>query len=174
MIGAGDRLRRETRPVPVELSHDRRFRRRVVRLTAISAVALGVVWGLAVSTLAPPPAVAATLLAGWILMPTILFASLTRPRLRYWLVVPASLVSLALSALVVGWMPERAAAAAGWVLMLAGVALGGGMGMWLWYRLLPVPVALDDPMSTGRWLLITVHVALVVSGMALAATALWR
>jgi hypothetical protein len=50
--------------------------------------------------------------------------------------------------------------------------MGGGLGLWLWYRLLPVPAALDDPGSPGRWLLIGVHVALVVGGWLLAATAL--
>jgi hypothetical protein len=53
--------------------------------------------------------------------------------------------------------------------MLAGIGLGGVMGLWLWYRLLPVPAALAHPFSPARWLLITVHVSLIVVGMALAA-----
>jgi hypothetical protein len=161
----------EGRPGPIELSSDPRFRRRVVRLTAVSAVALGVLWALAVTTLDPPPLVAGALLAGWVLMPSTLVASLSRPRLRYGLALPASLVSVGLLAVVLGPLPAQPAAA-GWFLVLAGVALGGGLGLWLWYRLLPVPAALDDPFAPGRWGLVAVHVGLVVIGAALAATAL--
>ncbi|MCJ7709607.1 MAG: hypothetical protein MUQ32_02145, partial [Chloroflexi bacterium] len=60
----------------------------------------------------------------------------------------------------------------GWLLMTIGVGLGGVLGLWLWFRLMPVPAALDDPLAPGRWALIGVHVALVVIGLALAATAL--
>jgi hypothetical protein len=161
------------RPVPVELTHDPRFRRRVVRLAAVSAVALGLVWGLAVTTLDVPTAVEWALAAGWLLMPTLLLGSLSLPRLRYGLVVPASLVSLGLLAVVVGRLPGEPAAAAGWLLMTAGIWFGGALGLWLWYRLMPVPDALDDPFSAGRWALIALHVSLVVTGIALAATALW-
>jgi hypothetical protein len=56
--------------------------------------------------------------------------------------------------------------------MAAGVGLGGTLGLWLWYRVLPAPGALDDPLSPGRWALIAVHIGLVVVGWALAATAL--
>ena len=51
--------------------------------------------------------------------------------------------------------------------LLVGVALGGGMGLWLWFRVLPVPHALDDPASGGRWVLIGAHVAMVVAGVVL-------
>jgi hypothetical protein len=157
---------------PVELTTDPRFRRRVVRLTIVSAIALGLIWGLAVATLAPPVPIAAALLAGWALMPAILAASLGRPRLRYGLVVPASLVSVGLLAIAVGWLPAEPVAAGGWLLMTAGVALGGSLGLWLWYRLLPVPAALDDPFAPLRWGLVGVHVIMIVAGFALAATAL--
>jgi hypothetical protein len=81
-------------------------------------------------------------------------------------------VTLGLLAVSLGWAPEPAPAAAGWPLMTAGVLLGGALGLWLWFRLLPVPAALDDPLAGGRWGLIAVHVVLVVVGWVLAATAL--
>lgn len=46
-----------------------------------------------------------------------------------------------------------------------------GRGLWLWFRVLPVPNALDDPASNGRWLLIGTHVALVVAGAVFVFTA---
>ncbi len=128
--------------------------------------------GLAVATLDAPPAVIAALIGGWVLMPAILVASLRQPRFRYGLVVPASLVSLGLLAIVIGWLPAGGAAATGWVLLTAGVWLGGALGLWLWYRLAPVPAALDDPFSSGRWALVGLHVGLIVLGFVLAATAL--
>jgi hypothetical protein len=45
------------------------------------------------------------------------------------------------------------------------------MGLWFWYRVLPVPRAMDHPFSAGRIALIGVHVALIVAGMVLASTA---
>ena len=157
------------RRLPVELSADPVFARRVRRLGLVSLVALGVVWGLAVTTLEAPPPVEGALLAGWALMPAVLFASLAWPMLRLGLTLPATLVTLGLLAITAGWLPDAPIAAAGWVLMLGGVALGGAMGLWLWYRLLPVPAVLAHPFSPARWLLIGVHVALIVVGMALAA-----
>ena len=156
------------RRLPVELSADHAFARRVRRLALVSLVALGAIWGLAVTTLDAPPIVDGALLAGWALMPTILFASLARPVLRVGLTLPATLVTLGLLGIAMGWLPASPAAAAGWVLILLGVGLGGVMGLWLWYRLLPVPAAMTHPFSAARWLLIDVHVALIVLGLALA------
>ncbi len=167
MIGAAHPER-----VPVELTHDARFSRRVIRLSVVSAVALGLIWALVVASLEAPPAVAVAFLGGWLLMPTTLVASLSRPGLRFGLTLPATLVTVGLLAVSLGWLPPDPVAAAGWLLMTAGVALGGGLGLWLWYRLLPVPTLLDDPFSPGRWTLVGVHVALVVVGFALAASAL--
>ena len=152
------------RPTPVEFTDDPRIVGRVRRLAALSAVMLGLIWVLAVATLETPFLVNATLLAGWVLMPLTLLASLATLAARYWLVLPSTLVSLGLLAVVVGWLPDDPVAAAGWVLMLAGVVLGGAMGLWLWFRVLPVPKALDDPVWPGRWALIGVHVALVLLG----------
>jgi hypothetical protein len=160
------------RAVPVELTGDARVRNRVLRLAAVSLVALGLVTGLAAATLDAPAAVVASLAAGWILMPTVLAWSVRDPRARYLLVVPSSLVTLGLLAICLGWMPASAVAAAGWLLIAIGVGFGGVLGLWLWFRLLPVPAALDDPLAAGRWALIAVHVGLVVIGWALAATAL--
>ena len=160
------------RAVPIELTDDRRIRHRVLRLAAVSLVALGLVCGLGAATLDAPPVIVASLAFGWVLMPTVLAWSLREPRARYLLVVPSSLVTLGLLAICLGWMPTSEMAPAGWLLMTIGVALGGVLGLWLWFRLMPVPAALDDPLAPGRWALIAVHVALVVIGWALAATAL--
>lgn len=157
------------REIPVELTADRRITRRVQRLAAVSAVALGLIWALAVATLETPAAVEAVLFAGWLLMPSVLVASVVRPPFRYLLVLPAGLVSLGLLAIVAGWLPADPIASVGWLLVLAGVLLGGIMGMWFWYRIAPVPAGLDDLGSRGRWSLIVLHVTLIVLGLALAA-----
>lgn len=162
------------RATPTELSADPRMARRVARLGFVSLVALGLIWALAAATLHAPPLVDGALAAGWVLMPTILFASLPRPRLRYGLVLPGSLVGLGLVAICAAWLPVGFAATAGWLSITAGVVLGSVLGLWFWYRLLPVPEGLDDPYSAGRWALIGVHVALIVVGLGLAATALLR
>jgi hypothetical protein len=160
--------------IPVELSADRRMARRVKRLGFVSLVALGLIWALAVASLDAPWCVDGALAAGWALMPTILFASLSRPRLRYGLVVPGSLVGVGLIAICGWWLPGEPVAAAGWLSMTAGVLLGSALGLWFWYRLVPVPARLDDPYSPGRWALIGVHVALIVVGWGLAAAPLLR
>jgi hypothetical protein len=160
------------RPLRRELSHDRAFAARVKRLGMVSVVALGLIWWLAVATTDVPPFVGIALAAGWVLMPVILFASLRMPLLRYALALPASLVGLGLLALVAGWLPATGLAASGWLLVTAGVMLGGLLGAWFWFRLIPVPVGLDDPFSPGRWTLIAMHVALIVIGLLLAATPL--
>lgn len=159
-------------PRPVELSDDGRFAGRVRRLAATAVVALGAIWWLAAATLDAPAAVGAALMLGWALMPTVLAASLARPFLRYALVVPASLVSVGLLAICVAWLPPQPIAAAGWVSITVGVLLGGVGGVWFWFRLLPVPSALDEPFSSGRLALIGLHVALIVAGIVLAATPL--
>ena len=159
------------RPVPVELTDDRRVRQRVKRLAAVSSVALGLIWALAAATLDAPAAVDGALLAGWLLMPTVLLASLRDARLRYGLAAPSVLVSFALLAVVVGWSPGGIAGV-GWLLMLLGIVLGGAMGLWVWFRVLPVPQIFDAPDAAGRWILIAVHVVLIVVGLALAASAL--
>lgn len=159
------------RPIPVELTEDPRIRRRVWRLAAVSAVALGLIWWLAVATTAAPTWVAVTLFAGWVSMPTVLLASLRDSRLRYGLAVPSVLVSLGLLAIVVSSSPGGVAWL-GWLLILVGVLLGGLMGLWFWFRVAPVPVALDAPDGAGRWAIIAVHVGLIVVGIGLAASAL--
>ena len=156
----------------LELSNDRRMAGRVRRLARTAAVALGIIWWLAVSTLEAPPIIGASLLLGWASMPAILVMSLRRPRLRYALVLPSSLVGVPLLGISALFLPASAVAAAGWLLMTAGILLGSALGLWFWYRVLPVPRALDDPFSAGRIALIGVHVALIVAGAALASTGL--
>jgi uncharacterized membrane protein len=157
---------------PVELSGERRMARRITRLGFVSLVALGLIWALSVASLSAPAAVTWALAAGWVLMPITLFASLARPRLRYALMVPASLVSIGMLAILLWWPPDDRLALVGWWLMTAGILLGGAMGLWFWYRLLPVPASLDDPCSPDRWRLIGLHVALIMVGWLLAATPL--
>lgn len=159
------------RRVPIELTADRRVCRRIVRLAAVSLVALGLVWGLAVTTLEAPPAIDVILALGWLLMPTALLLGLASASARYLLVVPASLITIGLVAICIGWLPASAAAAAGWLLMTAGVVLGGILGLWFWFRLAPVPAAFDDPFARGRWILIGVHVGLILVGWSVAAAA---
>jgi hypothetical protein len=160
------------RAPPVELSVDPRFAGRVRRLAATAVVALGLIWALAITTLEAPPLVVVMLTLGWVTMPTILVASLARPRLRYALVVPSTLVGTGLLAISAAWLPANAIAAAGWLLMTVGILLGGLLGLWFWFRFLPVPDGLDDPFSPGRIALIRVHIALIVAGLSLAALAL--
>lgn len=161
-----------SRPRPVELSTDPGFARRIKRLGWTSLVALGVITALAALTLDVPLPLTSALAAGWLLMPAILFASLDHPLLRYGLALPASLVGVPLLAILVAWLPGAPLPAIGWALMTSGVAMGGLLGIWFWYRLLPVPRSLDDPYAAGRLALIGIHIGLIVVGMALAATAL--
>jgi hypothetical protein len=156
----------------VELSHDRRIAGRVMRLSAVSAAALAVIAWMAIHSLDAPPPIGMALVAGWLLMPTTLLASLLWPRLRFALVIPSSLVGGGLLVAMVGWLPNDPLAAAGWLLVTAGILMGGGLGLWFWYRVLPVPLALDDPLAPGRWGLIGVHALLVVTGLALVAASL--
>ncbi len=158
------------RPVPVELTNDRRIRGRVQHLAGVSAVALGLITGLAASSPAVPALLVAPLALGWASMPAVLVWSLLDVRMRYLLAAPSALVTLGLLGICATALPAAPLAAAGWLLLTAGVLLGGALGLWTWYRLLPVPAAMDDPSSTGRWALITVHVVLVVGGWVLAAT----
>lgn len=156
----------------VELSDDRRMAGRVRRLAGTAVVALGLIWWLAVSTLEAPPLIGVSLLLGWASMPTILMLSLARPRLRYALVIPSSLVGIPLIGICALFLPASPMAAAGWLLIAAGILLGSALGLWFWYRVLPVPRGLDDPFSAGRIALIGVHVALIVVGAGLASTRL--
>jgi len=160
------------RPVPVELTDDPRMTRRVRRLAGVSVVALGLIWSLAGATTAAPGVVLWLLLGGWVLMPSTLVLSLAAPRTRYLLAVPASLVMLALAAICVAWLPARPIAAAGWLLLTGGIALGAWLGLWLWFRIVAVPTVLEEPDSRARLGLISVHVALIVAGWLLAVTEL--
>lgn len=156
----------------VELSDDRRFAGRIRRLAVTASVALGLIWFLATATLEAPPVVGVALAAGWASMPAILLASLGRPLLRYALVIPSTLVGLPLLAICLAWLPAGSVAATGWLLVTAGILLGGWLGLWFWFRLVPVPRALDDPFGPGRLTLIGIHIALIVIGLALASTEL--
>ncbi len=154
----------------VEMTASADMTGRVRRQAVVSAVALGVIWAMAATEGGVPVAVELPLVAGWALMPPLLAASVRRPRLRYGLVVPAALVAGGLTALCFVALPAGLGAA-GWLMVAAGVLMGGGLGSWFWYRLLPVPSALDRPLAPGRWALIAVHVGLVVVGLALVGVA---
>jgi len=150
------------RAAGVEMGPDRVFAHRVRRLTAVSTVALGVIWGLAFADGGPAWALA-LLAVGWVTMPPILHGSLDRPGLRYALVLPASAVSIGLFGMVAS---ASEATVGGWAVMTVGVLLGGSLGMWFWYRWFPVPRSFDDPFGWPRILLIGIHIALVMSGAA--------
>jgi len=151
----------------VEMSSDPAFLERVRRLATVSTIALGAMWVLAFNTLHAHSAIRLTLFAGWVLMPTVLRLSVRRPRIRLLVAVPAMLVGVALMAICLTALPSDRVARAGWLASTAGIFFGGVLGAWFWYRWLPVPAILDDPYSKGRWVLIGVHVALVVGGLAL-------
>ncbi len=147
----------------IELTGDRLFIHRVRRLVAISTVALGVIWGLAFVEEAPTW-VLVLLAIGWASMPTILAASLNRPSLRYALVVPATSVSVGLIGMVMAAPQDTVT---GWILITAGIVLGGFLGVWFWFRWLPVPRILDDPFGWPRVTLVGLHLALILVGAAL-------
>jgi hypothetical protein len=151
----------------IELSSDPAMTGRVRRLAVVSSIALGAVLVLVVGTVDADSWVLAALALGWILMPTLLVLSVRLPVLRHLLVVPSALVSVGLLAVVVIAPPDDAVVEAGWLLVTGGVLLGGVLGLWFWFRLLPVPASLDDPFSASRWSLIGVHVVAIVLGLAL-------
>lgn len=153
--------------MPLELSDDPRFARRIVRLAVTSMIMLGVIFALALNTPHPARSVVIALALGWMLMPTLLLTSLRWPRVRYGLLVPSTLVSLSLVAISVNQSSQDLMTWAGWWSLTFGVLLGGLMGVWFWFRWLPVPVLPHDPFSRARWALIVLHVALVVIGAGL-------
>jgi hypothetical protein len=157
------------RPGALEMTGDARFAPRVRRLTITSGIALGLVWMFAVTTLDANSTVEYLLLAGWILMPSVLGSSLMRPRFRWLVAAPATLVTVALMAICLTALPSQGPEREGWVLITTGVLMGGLLGLWFWYRWIPVPRSLDDPRSPRRWALIGVHVGLIVTGLALVA-----
>jgi hypothetical protein len=153
----------------IELSADPTFSRRVRRLGLVSLVAPGLIWWLAATRLPVPPLLLAALFAGWWLMPAVLFASVPSPALRPLLIVPATLITVPVLAIVVWRLPDQPVAAFGWGLIAVGLLLGGVLGGWFWFRWAPVPAALHDPFSPARWGLIVVHVGCIILGFALAA-----
>lgn len=155
------------RQTPIELSSDQRFAARVARLVMISAVALGVIWVLANATNDVAGWILAVLFVGWLAMPALLALSLIRPKARYLLVVPATLVTIGLAGICLTALPSSGAGRVGWPVLTAGILIGATLGSWFWYRWVPVPDTLDGPFSPGRWLLVTLHAGLVVVGAAL-------
>jgi hypothetical protein len=101
-------------------------------------------------------------------MPVLLALSLREPRVRYFVALPATLVTVALGATIVLGIAPTTLATAGWVLITAGILFGALLGMWFWYRMIPVPAGLSDPYATGRWMLIGIHTGLILVGLLLA------
>ncbi len=150
-------------PVPaLEFTHDRAFEARIRRLSVVSLVALAVIMGLAIRDDAPP-GVVLLLVAGWILMPTLLRLSLLRPGLRYGLAVPATLYAGGLTLFSLSDPPS----AAGWWIITGALWFGALLGMWLWFRWLPVPRPLADPFGPARLALVAIHISAVLVGVAL-------
>lgn len=144
--------------------HDPTFERlhpRVRRLAVVSSIALGLVWWLSLDVSGAGALERWGLLAGWVLMPATLVASLFDAWARFAVGVPASLVSLV--ALRLTWLEFPSA---GWMLLAAGVLLGGMLGMWSWFRWAPIPAMFRAPYGRGRRALIAVHVALTAAGIA--------
>ena len=155
----------------IEMSSDPAMLGRVTRLALVSSIALGLIFILAVTTLEISLAIGIALATGWILMPVLLAVSLRRSAVRYLLVVPSALVSLGLLVIVVTGLPDDGAALVGWLLVTGGVLLGGLLGIWFWFRLIPVPAMFDDPFSKSRWTLIGAHITMIVIGLAFIAAA---
>ncbi|MEA2002106.1 MAG: hypothetical protein U9N84_09525 [Actinomycetota bacterium] len=153
-------------PISLEMTTDPGFLRRIKRLILVSSVALGLICLLVLSTADVGWVPTSLIIGGWVSMPVLLAGSLSRPELRYLLTVPAGLVSVALFVVALGF-DGSGSARLGWWAMTAGVLTGATLGAWFWYRWVPVPQALDEPFSRGRWALIAVHAGLVVVGGAL-------
>lgn len=151
----------------MEMTDDPAFLARVRRLAVVSAVALGAIWLLGVTTLAAHPTIDLVLLLGWGGMPAVLGLSLRRVRVRRLVALPSTLVGAALVAVCLTALPDGGVARAGWLLLTAGVLVGAWLGAWFWYRWFPVPASLDAPFGPGRWALIVVHVGLVLVGLLL-------
>lgn len=154
---------RDTAPA-TEMSLDLRFKRRLQRLVVVSLVFLGAIALLAWTMTDTDGLTVGLLAAGWVLMPTLLYASVANPRLRYLLAIPATLVTVGLLRITLG-DSGGASSLAGWWLITAGIVMGGSLGAWFWYRWMPVPAELNDPFSRGRWALIALHAGLVVVGI---------
>jgi hypothetical protein len=152
----------------VELTSDAGMTRRVRRLVAVSAVALGVITALAQRS-GGPVWVLVFLSVGWVLMPTLLWMSVERPRVRYLLVIPASVVTIGLAGMTVA---ASGSEEIGWLILTVGIASGGLFGMWFWYRWIPVPLMFDDPYGMPRIGLVGIHVGLVLVGIAMVVTSL--
>lgn len=152
----------------VEMSDDPVFLPRVRRLAAVSSVALGIIWLLALgATDSHSEWIDVALLAGWVLMPTVLWTSIRRPKVRPWVFLPSALVTVGLVTLCLTALPPDRVARWGWVLITGGIVFGGFLGGWFWFRWLPVPDALDDPFGVGRWVLVGAHIVMIVAGLAL-------
>jgi len=156
----------ETGHLASEMTASPRFARRVRRLVAVSSIMLGLITLLAALSPQSKPLALGLLVAGWILMPTTLDMSVQRPRLRYGLSVPAALVAAGLISVATS-SPGWSMATVGWWLLTVGVLFGGTLGMWFWYRWMPVPHDLDNPFSVRRGTLIVVHVGLILVGIVL-------
>jgi hypothetical protein len=150
----------------VELTHDRTFEARIRRLSVVSLFALGTITWLAIRDDASSTVVL-LLTAGWISMPTVLRASLRRPGLRYALSVPATLFAGGLTLFSTSLADLEATSAAGWWTITVSLWFGAVLGMWLWFRWLPVPAWLTDPFGPGRLAFVTAHIGGVLIGIAL-------
>ena len=162
-------ISRAGRPrLPVELTGEPRFSRRVIRLATTSAIALGLIWFLELATLQGHFSVGICLAAGWILMPVLLVVSLRWPMVRFGLTFPSTLVSAGLIAVcLTALSPEWGLTRIGWLMTTGGVFIGDVLGLWFWLKLAPVPGPLNDPFGAARWTLVTAHIFMIVAGLAL-------
>jgi hypothetical protein len=150
----------------IEMSGDPVFLPRVRRLAAVSSIALGLIWLLATRTTEPHSVVIdGALLAGWVLMPTVLWSSIRHPEVRPFVFLPSALVTVGLVALCLTALPGDGAVRVGWLLITGGILFGGLLGGWFWFRWFPVPNSLDAAFGSARWALIGAHVAMIVVGI---------
>jgi hypothetical protein len=152
----------------IELTTDGLFQRRVRRLVAVSAIALGIIFWLAAHDGASWW-VLALIGIGWVLMPTFLAASLSKPTMRYLLIIPATTVGVGLIAMT---LTTDGANRTGWLLITLGILSGGMFGLWFWYRWFPVPRLFDDPFGWPRLVLLAGHVGLILLGIGVLITAI--
>ena len=54
-----------------------------------------------------------------------------------------------------------------WSLVLAGILLGGTLGIVFWYRWVSVPRRFNDPFGPARMALVAIHIGLVLVGAAI-------
>lgn len=145
---------------------------RLTRLSWVGATFLLLITVLAATRTTAQWWIVAMLGSGWLTMTPSLLATRHNPRHLSWVLVPSGLVATGLVGLCITALPAAMPARVGWIMLTVGIWLGVALGLWLWFRLAPIPEVLRDPVGPGRWALITLHVApiLLAFGLLLSAS----